>query len=102
MGARARPLSTVDPLTVNLSSFFTSPVADLKQLLPAYSWVSDYQMFVWDSYMAQDYGLWVFPDPTLGGLFPALTSDEEFKAFFNIPSDWYDLGTPFPYGDGGN
>jgi hypothetical protein len=87
-----------DPLTVNLANFFNTPPADLKQLLPPYHWNSPYEVFLWNGW-PEDLSQWVFPDPTMSGLFPALTSDEEFKAFFNIPTDrWV---SPGPFGGEG-
>ena len=82
-------------LTVNFSSFFTSPASDPKQLMPPYHWNSMYQTFFWDGW-PEDFNQFVFPDPTFGGIFPGLTTDQVFKAFFGI--DWFPSAGPF--GDG--
>jgi len=84
-----------DVLTVNLSTIFTAPVQDLKQLLPPYSWGSEDQFFFWDGYLEQDPSQFVFPDPTMGGIFPDFTTDAEFKAFFGMPTDMWLLPGPF-------
>lgn len=86
---------TDDVLSVDLSSIFTSPIQDLKQLLPPYSWNSQYTYFLWDGYLEQDLSQWIFPDPTMGGIFPGLTTDAAFKAFFGIPTDMWLSPGPF-------
>lgn len=72
-------------MDVDLSRIFTpSPIADLKQALPPYSWDSMYQTFFWDGFMAADFNQFVFPNPTFNGLFPDLPTDAAFKAMFGI------------------
>jgi hypothetical protein len=73
-----------ETLSIDLSVLFTNPVPDWKALLPPYSWDSEYQMFFWDGYLAENFSLFVFPDPTMHGVFPELTTDAAFKAFFDI------------------
>jgi len=90
-----------DVLSVDLSSIFTSPIQDLKQLLPPYSWDAEYKAFFWNGYMTQDLSLFVFPDPTMGGILPGLTTDAGFKAFFGIPTDYWITPGPFFFGAGG-
>jgi len=86
-------------LTVNFSSFFTSPASDPKQLMPPYHWNSMYQTFFWDGW-PEVFSLFVFPDPTFGGIFPNLTTDQAFKAFFGI--DMFPSAGPYyPSGGGG-
>ncbi|MFC1545546.1 hypothetical protein ACFL44_02530 [Gemmatimonadota bacterium] len=87
-----------DVLTVNLSSIFTSPVQNLKHLMPPYSWESEGQVFLWNGYLARDLSQWVFPDPTMGGIFPDFTTDAELKAFFHIPTDTWVSPGPFFFG----
>lgn len=82
-----------EDLRVDLSSFFTSPVNDLKQLLPPYEWNSMYMAFLWEGYPG-NFALFVFPDPTMGGFLPDLTTDSAFKTFFNIT----DFPAPGPFG----
>jgi len=91
---------TVDIITVDLSSFFTSPVTDLKQLLPPYYWSSQYLTFLWNGW-PEDLSQWVFPDPTMGGLFPDLTTDAALKAFFDIPTDRWVSPGPFFFDEEG-
>jgi len=88
----------VENLTVNFASFFTNPASDPKQLLPPYHWNSLYQTFFWDGWLEEDFSQFIFPDPTFGGIFPDLTTDQAFKAFFGI--DWFPSAGPF--GDGGD
>jgi hypothetical protein len=73
-----------ETLSVDLSVLFTNPIPDLKALQPPYSWDSEYEMFFWDGYLEEDFSQFVFPSPTMHGLFPGLTTDTAFKAFFNI------------------
>lgn len=43
-------------------------------------------VITWD---ANNFNQWIFPDPTIGGLFPEIGSDAEFKSIFGIDaSDW--------------
>jgi len=84
-------------LTVDLSTFFTSPVADFKQLLPPYYWHSGMQSFFWNGYLENDFTPFVFPDPTMNGVFPGLTTDAAFKAFFGVSA----FPSPGPFAIGG-
>jgi hypothetical protein len=89
-----------ETLSVDLSVLFTSPISDMKALQPPYSWDSEYQMFFWDGYMDEDFSQFIFPDPTMHGLFPDLNTDAAFKAFFDI-TDFLGPG-PFYFGFIGN
>lgn len=93
-------VDALDVLTVDLSSFFTSPIQDFKQILPPYTWNSQYMTFLWDGW-PEDISLWVFPTPIMGGIFPGLTTDTAFKAFFSIPTEYWLSPGPFFFGGGG-
>ncbi|MFC1627712.1 hypothetical protein ACFL3H_01195 [Gemmatimonadota bacterium] len=89
-----------DVLSVDLSSIFTTPIQDLKQLLPPYSWNAQYTTFLWNGW-PEDISQFVFPDPTMGGILPGLTTDAGLKAFFGIPTDYWITPGPFFFGAGG-
>ncbi len=89
-----------ETLSVNFKVLFTNPIPDLKALMPPYSWDSEYQMFFWDGYMEEDFSQFEFPDPTMHGVFPGLTTDAAFKAFFGI-TEFAGPG-PFYFGFMGN
>ena len=76
-------VTAADALTVDLSEYFNDPISDLKQVLPIYHWNSTYQWFLWDGW-PDDFSSFVFPNPTLNGILPGLTTDAEFKSFFGI------------------
>ena len=87
-------------LRVNIQRLFTHPISDFKQAMPPYSWDGEYGMFFWDGYMEENFDLFLFPDPTMNGVFPELTTDALFKAFFGIdqfpdPGPFNDMGMGF-------
>ncbi len=89
---------TTESLTVDLSAYFSNPISDPKQVLPPYQWNSMYMMFLWDGW-PEDYSQFVFPNPTLNGIYPGLTTDAAFKAFFGITM--FPSPGPFPIFMGG-
>lgn len=89
---------TDESLTVDLSAYFNNPISDPKQMLPPYQWDSMYMMFLWDGW-PEDYTQFVFPNSTLNGIFPGLTTDTVFKAFFGITM--FPSPGPFPIFMGG-
>ncbi len=82
-------------LTVNLSVFFTDPVQSLKGLLPYHKWHPENfeNVEIFDDFALTDAAgnklgendpPLVLPDPTFGGLFPDLTTNQAFLDFFGI------------------
>jgi len=86
-------------VTIDLHAFLTDPPANLKSLLPPYTarvvgeseWggASDVEreglcpVIVWD---AATFENWIFPDPTMGGLFPGMT-DARLKDLFGMTAE---------------
>ena len=78
-------------LSVDVARFFDNPVDNPKNLLPGYeltinSVTDQYEIcYGWD---AVTFDGWTFPNPTINGLLPGITSDS-LKSLMNIEaSDW--------------
>jgi hypothetical protein len=72
-------------VVVDASKFFVSPISDLKALLPAYE-VSEGD-FHW---VALAFDEWLFPDPSLNGILPNVTTTNELKAIVGGDGLWQD------------
>ncbi len=64
---------------IDLSRFFLDPIPDLKALAPDY--ITGNGSFRWT---ATSYGAWVFPDPTVHGILPGMTSTEDLLQTFDL------------------
>ncbi len=74
-----------DSVKVSIKNFFTNPVADFKEKMP------DYKVLLKRTDCG-DYPVWkflntTFPDHTFNGIFPEITSSDEFKRIFDIELD---------------
>lgn len=104
-------------LRVDMSSLFENPIDGIFSLLPPYSSeigtvidTSWYYWWEWDgyeyyedsaiSYIGESYAViitwdadtfngWVFPNPSINGLFPDISSDVEFKSLFGLTPDMW-------------
>jgi hypothetical protein len=81
-------------MTVDIAGFFANPVGDFKQLVPPYSLSLEVVPHDEDSFVevaivtfeADTYEQWLdqWPDPTLNGLFPNVTSATKLDGVFNL------------------
>jgi hypothetical protein len=107
-----------DSVRVDIAAVFNRPIDGIFSLLPPYSsqvsmgsdslwwydWIwNGYEWVVQDSFLydirpyieveitwdADDFAGWVFPDPSVSGILPDISSDAEFKALFGMsPAMW--------------
>ncbi len=79
--------------TVNFKNFFDDAIPNYKQMVPPYtvSVQANPAPGYYDAILtwtAASYNTWIFPDPTMRGLFPGMT-DANFKAFLGMTAlDW--------------
>ncbi len=73
-------------LVVDMSQFFLNPVSDLKTLLPQYQTANG--EFHWTALAFDE---WVFPDPTLGGVLPNISSSSELKDAIDLAGAYDEL-----------
>ncbi len=104
-------------LNVDMSSLFDNPIDGIFSLLPPYTSaigaVEDtvwYYWWYWDGYEyredsvisyideyyaviitwdADTFNEWIFPNPSINGLFPDVSSDIEFKSLFGMTPDMW-------------
>lgn len=86
--------------TINLRNFFDDAIPNYKQLLPSYSAGAQFNQFSmrYDAvimWQAATFNAWIFPDPTLRGLFPGMT-DAGLKQLFGLTSSGYSQTTIIP------
>lgn len=76
-----------ESLKLDLSKLFDNAIADFKQKMPAYSASASFDNGYYDAiltWQATSFSSWTFPDPSFNGIFPAITSDQQFKQTFGI------------------
>ncbi|MEE9441343.1 MAG: hypothetical protein V3V99_01590 [candidate division Zixibacteria bacterium] len=96
-----------DSLQVDAANLFDNPIDGIFSLLPPYSteissfidttWISyDYNIFYVDTcdmvtitWDANSYEEWIFPNPSINGIFPGITTDADLKEFIEVTAlDW--------------
>lgn len=74
-----------DSVVVSFKNFFTNPITDFKEKLP------DYRVLVnptdCGSYLVWKFYSTTIPDPTMNGIFPEITTSDDFKRIFDIDID---------------
>ena len=77
-------------LIIDGAQFFTSPIANLKTLLPAYT--TQAGRLRWD---AVAFDQWVIPDPTLNGVLPGIPDTDSLDVLFDLVGLWADADWNF-------
>ncbi|MBD3403339.1 hypothetical protein GF420_10625 [candidate division GN15 bacterium] len=82
-------------MTVDLRQWFDNPLTNLKDFLPGYAVSLDTISLVDDEYelclvwTATTFATWEFPNPTINGFLPGLTSDS-LKTMFGLTSEMWE------------
>ncbi len=86
---------TVD---VDLSQFFSNPITDIKAKLPAYEVYAagnpEGETVPYFRFTAINISEWTFPDPTVNGVLPGMTSTDDLLSTFKIAQNYWDIGAP--------
>ncbi|MBI4417126.1 MAG: hypothetical protein HY563_00010 [Ignavibacteriales bacterium] len=77
-----------DGLTINLNAFFNDAIPNYKQMVPPYTVTVQpgFQPGTYDAILtwtASTFDQWIFPDPTMRGLFPGMT-DTNLKVLLDV------------------
>ncbi len=76
-----------ESLRLDMSKLFDNAIPDFKTKMPAYTVGVSLNNGYYDAvltWQATSFTSWTIPDPSFNGLFPAITTDQQFKQTFGI------------------
>lgn len=94
------PYPIPDGPTVNLSAFFNNAIPNYKLKVPSYTvtvmpGISPGTYDAVLTWTAATFDAWVFPDPTMNGLFPGMT-DADLKVLMDVTADSWEPTVTIP------